>query len=452
MNPSERLTLSKSLASAMPRQKSLSGFVNALSSGGKNASFFDLSDYSVITNGYITNPYVYSVVNRLASLMALLMTTSKVYRVTDSKKYEKYKSLTYSQKMDVRVKSDMMTELPGNDRLKQLLNKPNPQDGKYEFWQSFFINKLTTGQSYIEGLGSVIGRPSELWVLPPLGVTLFETNNFYNKIDYAWFTWKNTNKRIDPDDLLHSKYFNPIGSVYGLSPLSAARKAVQGVNDAEEWNASLLQNGAKPEYVIVVHDSATAEQRDEIKDRFKRDYQGPYNAAKEPIVTNESFMKFEQLGYTLKDMDWVNTTLTNMRKVYDVYGVNSEAFNDPDKTTMANKKDAMRSMYTDRIMPECESVIEELNRWLVPKFHGDDRVRIELDTSQVDALNDEMDKIAERHSKQHYLTYNEKRAEIGKEAIEDEWANRILYPSNLMPSDGMGELMELEAKHTYNVK
>lgn len=433
------------------KEKGLSTFGGSIFGfGGKKASFFDLTDHEVITNGYNTNPFVYAVVNRLAFLMAII--PLKVGKITDSQKYHKYKSMDFGKKINhYHLKEHSIEDTPDHP-LQELLDNPNEEQGRFEFWQSFFINKLSTGNGYIEGLQPTDTRPPiELWNLPPLSVTLNESGNFYNKVIEAYFNWGTTAKTIPVDKLMHSKYYNPTGSVYGLSPLSAARKAVQQINDGDEWNAALLQNGAKPEYMIIVAPGTPPEEKEKLKKRFKEDYSGPYNPAKEPIVTDEDFMKIEQLGYTMKDMDWQKSQLNNMRKVYDVYGVGSEIFNDPENKIQSNKKEAIRSLYTDRILPETENRTDELRRWLLPKF-GEENLVIEEDLEAVDALNEELNSIVERIAQIDYWTENEKREATGKEAIDEDWANQVWKPANKIPVTSIQDMQLFELEHTYTGK
>lgn len=434
------------------QEKGLSGW-SVKTYGGKEATFFDVSDYEVLTKGYNTNPYVYAVVNKLAFLMA--MVPMKVSKVVDKQKQAKYKSLSWEEKITPkgeRIKEESLEDAPEHE-LQQLLDNPNGEYGAFEFRQSYYINKLSTGNMYIEALKPTDSRPpTELYNLPPLSVTINPTNNFYDKVEQYFFNWGATAKDIEPEKVLHSKYYNPLGRIYGLSPLSAARRATQSINDGDEWNASLLQNGAKPEYVIITANGTTPEQKTKLKKRFMDQYAGPHKQTSEPLVVDEDFMKFESLGYNMRDMDWVNANLTNMRKVYDVYGVSSEIFNDPTNKTQANKREAIRSLYTDRVLPEVEAVKDEFERWLKPMYPDSENITLVCDTSSVDALNEEQDKIAERLERIDYYTPNEKRAEMGKERIDEEWADMVYMPANKVPAQSVGTMSEPleEAKDIYN--
>lgn len=420
------------LDSALITEKGLSGW-NIFTSGKKTADLFDLSDVDVILNGYNTNPYVYAVVNRLAMLAASV--PFKVQKVVDRKKAKQYEKMAWGEKIDrtgKRLKSESMEDMPDHP-LQRLLDRPNNQDGSYEYFLSYWINKFVTGNGIMEAIKPTQTRPPiELWVLPPLGVTINESNNFYNKVIEYYFNWGVTSKTIQPDLVMHSRYYNPNGKIWGLSPISAARRSVKMVNDGEDWNVALIQNGAKPEYVIIVPQGTGPEQREQIKRDWRERYGGKMNVGRDPIVSEGDFMKFEQLGYTVKDMDWSNSNLTSMRKVYDVYGVSSEIFNDPENKTMSNKREALRALYTDKLLPEIESLRSELQRWLVPMFK-DDSIWISVDTSGVDALNDEKDKVAERMVKSKWLTDNEKREAMGYERLPDPIFDQVWKTMGDMP-------------------
>lgn len=426
----------KKVQSQEIKEKGVSGF-NIFSSGKKTAELFDLSDNSVVLNGYNTNPYVYAVVNRLALLMASI--PIKVQKVVNEKSHYKYKSLPPEERLStkaIKLKNESYKDAPDH-RLQQLLDNPNKEDGASEFRYNYFINKLITGNSIIEAIKPTESRPpTEIWNLPPLAISINESNNFYDKILELYFNWGTTSKTIEKGMFMHSKYYNPDGSVWGLSPLSAARRAVKMINDGEDWNVALIQNGAKPEYVIVVPEGTGGEARENIKKDWMDRYAGKSNIGREPFVAEGDFMKFEQLGYNVKDMDWANSNLTSMRKVYDVYGVSSESFNDPETKTMSNKREATRALYTDRVLPEYKSFVDELIRWLVPMYN-DDSITLVMDLSGVDALNDEKDKVASRMAQSEWLTLNEKRQEMGFERIDDDSFDQPWLSLNKLPLSEM---------------
>lgn len=420
-------------------------------SGGKKASFFDVNDHSTIKNGYNTNPFVYSVVNRLAGLAADI--PLKVQKVIDSKKFAKYMSLDFEAKATNKahqLKAQSVEDMPDHD-LQHLLNRPNAEQGYYEFAKSYYIDKLVTGNSFVFGMEPTEGRPPvELWNLPPLGVTINESNNFFNKILEIYFQWGQTSLTIPPDKFMHSKYYNPTGSVYGLSPLSAARLAMQALNDGDEWNVSLIQNGAKPEYILIVPEGTPDDEKDQLKKRWKETQQGPHSVGTEPLVLEENVIKFHSLGYTVKDMDFINSTLTNMRKVYDVYGVSSEVFNDPQNKTQANKREAIRALYVDRVMPEVSSFCDNLQRWLVPKFGND--IVLTPDLSAVEALSEERGKKVEWMSRLPVLVPNILMQELGYEAVDDPAMDIPYIRSGYVPVGMDDDFLALEADLTYTSK
>src|SRR5690554_2511839 len=109
-------------------KEKLSGW-SVFTSGKKTADLFDLNDHSVVLNGYNTNPYVYSVVNRLALLMSSI--PIKVQKVKNEKAHYKYKSLPPEERLSVKalkLKEESYEDAPDH-RLQQLLDRPNKQDG-----------------------------------------------------------------------------------------------------------------------------------------------------------------------------------------------------------------------------------------------------------------------------------------------------------------------------------
>ena len=69
---------------------------------------------------------------------------------------------------------------------------------------------------------------------------------------------------------------------------------------------------------------------------------------------------------------------------------------------------------------------------------GDESLLLGIDLSGVDALNEEKDKVANRMSQSWWLTLNEKREQMGFEAIDDELFNEPWLPMNIMPFSDIG--------------
>jgi phage portal protein BeeE len=139
-----------------------------------------------------------------------------------------------------------------------------------------------------------------------------------------------------------------------------------------------------------------------------------------------------------------------MRKVFDVYGVSSETFNDPDNKTMSNKREAIRSMYTDRVIPDVESFVDELQRW-VSDWYEEDLV-LTLDLSGVEALNEEREKKAKWLSQLPELPPNIVLQEMGYEPMDNPIYDEPWMPSNRMPAGTLTDTLNLEAELTYTDK
>lgn len=397
--------------------------------GGKKATFFDLSDYEVITNGYNSNPYVYAVINRLSTLKAVV--PFEVKRMVSIAKYDRYKAKSFTEQASrkaLRLKEEAIEnwdEHPAN----KLLHRPNARMSGYTMRKQLYTDIDLTGNMYIEAIMGA-SYPTELWALPPVNVTLQDSGNFYKPIRNAYFSHQQTQKTLEPEMFLHHKYYDPTGKIYGLSPLAAARKAVQQLNDGDAHNAALLQNGAKPEYLIMVPEGTPQEEMDKLKQEFESKYGGPYKAGR--VMVFDEATKFESMGFTMKDMDFQQSQLANFRKVCDIYNVSSEIFNDPDNKTQANKAEAIRALYTDKILPDVSELADQLTTWL-GSFWPNDNIIIEPDLSQVDALSDERGKVYDRLSKPIPLTMNQKLEEMGYERSDAEGMDEVWMPTGWAP-------------------
>jgi len=101
------------------------------------------------------------------------------------------------------------------------------------------------------------------------------------------------------------------------------------------------------------------------------------------------------------------------------------------------------------VLPEADNFKGEFERFLLPMY-PEDNLMIAIDTSAVAALNEERNKIAERMEKVDYFTENEKRAEMGAERIDEEWADMVWKDARKVPAQSLGDVQLEDAKEIYN--
>jgi HK97 family phage portal protein len=400
-----------------------------------------------IHDAYQFNPDVFSVITLRARSAAQVPWV--VYRVTNKKALKQYKRLPSEAKRHnltrvVALKERAMEEAEGSD-LENLLNRPNPYQGRNEFFEGLFGFKLITGNAYIHGVkidtGRNAGKIAEMWHMPPQLTEIIASGDPEHIIKGYRINWYGgRNFTIPAEDVLHLKYFNPDytipgSNLYGMSPLQAARRVVVRSNEAYAANAKMLRNMAPPG--ILMFDDPNVNFTPESASELERKYDqktGSKNAGK-LLVTAAKF-NYQQIGLNAVDMNIIESQKMDLRDICNVYQVSSELLNDPDNKTNSNKKESRQALYYEAVIPDLDSLRDDLNRWLTPTYNKSDGVEyyIDYDISAIPALQEDMKKVVEQMGAAWWTTGNEKRRVMG---YDDETAMAGFFvPSNMVPFDG----------------
>lgn len=332
--------------------------------------------------------------------------------------------------------------------LLDLLQKPNPMQGGSTFFESVYAFYLLAGNSYIERV--LAGKmPQELWSIRPDKMNIVP--GAMGLPQYYLFKCAGQEIKFPVDQItgdspiLHIKTFHPINQWYGLSPIEPTIYGIDQHNEAAKWNLSLLQNQAKPSGLLTVettefNPSGTLSEpsRQNIREELERKYTGSPNAGRTMLL--EGGMKWEQMGLSPKDMDWMDGKNASARDIALALGMPPLLLNIPGDSTYSNYKEARLAMYEDSILPMVDLVRDELNKWLTPLFG--DNLEINYDKDSIEAL---ASKRAEKFTQMQtstFLTINEKREAVGYTALEG--GDVLLVNSGQIPISDLQETPEDE--------
>jgi HK97 family phage portal protein len=272
-----------------------------------------------------------------------------------------------------------------------LINRPNPCQSYKTFMRMAVMYRLISGNTYIHALRVYTKRIMQMELLRPDRVQILTVNEepYAYQYNIAGQCFK---YEIDPvtglSEVLHIKEPNPICDLYGMSPISAAIMAIEQHNQSVEWNKTLLQNSARPPGVFSIvnrNDGAPPPDQktlDDIRDRLNEKYAGYKNAGKIPVVGFD--MRWENLGMSPTDMDWLNGKNSSARDVCLALNYPAYLLGQAEGATFNNMAEAKLALYEDNIIPMCESMYSELAYYL-KNMSGED-ITIVPDIDRVSAL------------------------------------------------------------------
>lgn len=361
--------------------------------------------------------------------------TPKNYKAMSEQGYKAnvigYQAVTKVSQGAARLKWDLFDISGGAEKeiekhpLLDLLNNPNPMQGRQQFFESYFAFLLLDGNSYVER--NMAGKP-ELWPVRPDYMKVIPGENgmpeafcFQPKTNGEKVIFE-VNQANGQSDLLQSKLFNPTNDWYGMSPIEAALLSLDQHNQAGKWNLSLLQRGAKPSGALVVTSTQynpTATLPNEVFDKLKAELEmnhtGPNNAAKTMLL--QGGLDWKQFSLSPVDMDFLNSKNLSAREICLAYGVPPLLLNISGDNTYNNLSDARLALYDEMIIPISEFAISDFNRWLVPMFGKGLELRLDLDCIEALAPRRKA-KFEQANLTSEYLTINERRDMVGYPPIE----------------------------------
>jgi HK97 family phage portal protein len=409
-----------------------------------------------VRDAYSYNPDVFAVISLISRSVSAVPWV--VHEVKNQKAYRKYMRMPSEAKQHnlARVmiaKEQAMVEVESGNPLWDLLERPNPYMGRSEFFEAMVGFKLITGNSYVHGVkidtGVNAGKYGELWVMPAHLMEIIASKDPEHIIRSYRLNWYRGTDGIDipADEVMHLKYFNPNYEVpgqhlYGMSPLQAARRVVTRSNEAYTANAKMLKNMAPPGILMLNDDGVdfTDTQASDLEKQWTRKL-GSDKAGK--IMVTAAKFDYKQLGLSPVDLNILESQKMDLRDICNVYGVSSELLNDPDNKTNSNKKESRSALYYERVIPELDTIRDELNRWLVAPYSKMDgkQYHIDYDLSAIPALQEDMEKVTKQLLDAWWLTPNEKRTAQGYDTLDT--FDVPFIPSNLIPYDGAVDLEQL---------
>jgi HK97 family phage portal protein len=309
---------------------------------------------------------------------------------------------------------------PGGERkeidrhpLLDLIARPNPLQGRFEFLETVIAYLYLSGNTYIESVHTGSDRaPRELYVLRPDRMKIVP--HPVKLVQGYEYSVGGETVRFTTDRVLHLKLFHPLDDFYGLSPVQVAALAIDKMNAGDKWNASLLQNAAVPSGALVARERLTEEQYDRLRQEMREQMQGVHNA-REPLLLEQD-LDWKELSISPRDMDWVEGIRLSALQIAQIYNMPPELIG-LNPATHQNRKEARKALYTEVVCPALNRLRDVFNNWLTPRF-GDDLL-LEYDKDGIEALSEDQESLWRRANTSRFLTLNEKRRMVGFEDLPD---------------------------------
>lgn len=312
---------------------------------------------------------------------------------------------------------------PKDHPMADLLAQPNPGQSGVEFIEALVSHLTLAGNAYVEVVLGPDDCPAELYLLRPERVSILPGPTGW-PAEYRYAVGGQTVcYPVDPGsgraEILHLKTFHPLDDHYGLSPLEAARTAVETLNAAGHWNKALLENAARPSGALVFEPgdgSATlsAEQFDRLKTEMEEGFSGAANAGR-PLLL-EGGLKWQPLSLTPADMDFISSKHAAARDIALAFGVPPMLLGLPGDNTYANYQEANRAFWRLTLLP----LLMKLTAGFSAYFgYWWPELSFDFDRDAIPALAHDRERLWRQVSSASFLSDSEKRLILGMSQEEE---------------------------------
>lgn len=280
-----------------------------------------------------------------------------------------------------RKSNNKLLEIEEHPILNLINNQVNNYTSSKDFFEIWTTYLALQGKFYALYNSPVF--PTEIEFLYPHYV--YPIPNLENFIQGFEYRIEGNKKVYDEEQVLWSKFFDPLDSYDGLSPIKAMARTVDTENEAVDWNKNALQNSAVlPGAFQVVNPSP--ELQTTLREEWLKRYAGNKNA-RIPLILNAEKANYVNFGMSPQDMDFLNQRKLNRIEICTGFNVPSQLVGDPEGQTYANYEQAQRSFWENTLLPKYITTIQnELNRDLVSRFA--DNLLVKPDLDKIPALQE----------------------------------------------------------------
>ena len=205
--------------------------------------------------------------------------------------------------------------------------------------------------------------------------------------------------RFPPEDVVWFRLDNPNDQYAGLSPLAAARLAVDTAAGAMRSNKAIFEGGLQLAGIVGPADktqSLTREQAEGLSSMLERRFKGADKAHRMAVLTQP--VTFTSLSLTPKDAEFLGLMKWSLREVATVFGVPPELIGDHEHATFSNVEQAAKALWTDTLIPQATMLADEITEQLV-KLFPNEADEVEFDLSDIETLQEDRTEIIDQAAK-----------------------------------------------------
>jgi HK97 family phage portal protein len=232
-----------------------------------------------------------------------------------------------------RLESDGKEKATKHPLYKLLKSKPNNQKTtSFEFREMITGHMLLYGNGYAQIIRNRAGDVVELFPMHPSQVTPEKRDG---TVVYKVRTDDGQDRFLSAEQVLHIRAYRDSG-LAGLSPIAAAKKAIEAGLSLESFGANFFKGGAFPSGVLEMEGQATlsADAKKNLRESWQKLYGGENRGKKVAVL--EAGVKWKPMGIPQSDAQFLEQRRFGVEEISRVYGVPPHLLGDLSRSTNNN--------------------------------------------------------------------------------------------------------------------
>jgi len=187
-----------------------------------------------------------------------------------------------------------------NPAYSPVLRKPNRQQTRIQFWEHYFLSKLSTGNVYVLKRKDQRGVVVSLHILDPRRVMpmVSDDGSVFYQLSADNLSGLSTDVVVPADEIIHDRMNCIFHPMIGTSPVMAAGIAAMQGTKIQEGSAKFFDNASQPGGILTAPGSIPAETAERLKAVWQENYSGN-NAGKVAVLGDG--LKFEPMAATAQE-------------------------------------------------------------------------------------------------------------------------------------------------------
>jgi HK97 family phage portal protein len=188
-----------------------------------------------------------------------------------------------------------------------------------------------------------------------------------------------------PEEIVHTKDFNPYNSFRGLSPLAPISDEIEIDQAIMTFNNAFFKNDAMLHVILATEKNLTEDQRNRIIEWMKKNHKGTNNAFRFDVF--EGGLKPEVVSSNHKEMEFIEQKRLMREEIIGIWRSPKALFNITEDLNYATFMGQMKIFWIYTLMPILRKFEDSINAHYVHRYNSE--VTLKFDYKNVPAFQED---------------------------------------------------------------